>query len=165
VLPTDLIVQGLDWMSWWLLSWSRNPMFFMKPGYLLPCSRKPRIEPCSATWIHQTPSQHNPARSIFRCSLRSGVSLSSPWFPLLEHWSTVGREVVVGTRFCRTVTSDYSARITNGADDLGSCKCKNGQRRNPWRRTTFVQQWPTCCDVRNAFGISIYSKEYTFLIL
>jgi hypothetical protein len=51
--------------------------------------------------------------------------------------------------------------------DLGSHQCKNDLRCN--NDITLVQQWPTrCvmwCDVKNTFGMSVYSKEYNFSVL
>jgi hypothetical protein len=47
---------------------------------------------------------------------------------------------------------------------IGMAFMKEWPKMQQWPQITSVQQWPWCC-MKNTFGISVYLKEYTSLVI
>jgi hypothetical protein len=78
-----------------------------------------------------------------------------PQIILVQEWP----KVIVGTHCCTIMTWDLiSATMTWSHFLNNDLKCDNGF-------ITLVQQWSMLCGMKNVFGMSVFSKEYTFLML
>jgi hypothetical protein len=132
--------------------------------------------------------------SVSLCLSRFSLELSNPHdlTSLLEHTVTMGTEAIVGTRCCNNenqgncwgtlLQGDWdSCRLTTlTSDHIGTMILETIVAfvipfELEWPKSTAllsrVMTEATCwfqgpsCGVKNTFGISVYSKEYTFPVL